>query len=309
MQRQPLTLIVNSRARHAGRPGWEAAVLAALGERFSVEVRRPASGPEAEKLAHEAVAAGAAAVVVAGGDGTVNSALQALAGSGVPLGVIPLGTGNDLARQLSLPAEPARAAERIAALRVRASDVLRVNGRRFCTVGGLGIVSRSALLVNRARAHPGLLRWSAAALGTLAYRLSAAAQVVQLGDRAMRVRVRGCAADDDSRVDYSVATYGMFVVNHRSLGGGITLPVESKADDGILELLTVHPVSRPRLLDALARLVSGRPIDPAVLSTRAFRALRLDCDSEDEFVGDGESLATGRAFDIVLEPLAIQLLH
>src|SRR5690606_24453337 len=68
-------------------------------------------------------------VVVAGGDGTINAALPAMIRVGKPLGVIPLGTANDLARTLGLPTDPAEAAKVILRGRTRRIDVGSVNGR------------------------------------------------------------------------------------------------------------------------------------------------------------------------------------
>ena len=79
---------------------------------------------EAEAACHAAVAGGAGALVAVGGDGTVHLALQAVAGTGVPLGVVPAGTGNDFAAAMGLPADPLAAADAIAAaLRGRAHRV------------------------------------------------------------------------------------------------------------------------------------------------------------------------------------------
>lgn len=308
MARTPITLLVNPWARHAGRGAWTAPVLDALQSRFAVDVQRPASGDEMESAARDAVRGGAGAVVVAGGDGTINRVAQAVAGSGVPLGIIPLGTANDLARQHGIPLDARGAAATVAAFRPCAVDVLRVNGRRFCTVGGLGIVARSALLVNRCRARAGALRTATLALGTGAYRLSAAAHVLGLPSPATDMTLCGIGADDDA-FDDRCAAHGMFVTNQSSLGGGIALPGGARPDDGVFELLTVHPASRLRLLDTLGRLMYARPVDPGVLPVRTVRAASIECTREQVFFGDGDALATGTSFRLEIEPRALTLLH
>src|SRR2546423_15001118 len=100
----PVAVLVNptaGRGRHRG-------TLPAVLERLSaagrpIEPVAAASGAQAAKACQAAVDAGASAVVAVGGDGTVHLALQAVAGTGVPLGIVPAGTGNDIATNLHQP--------------------------------------------------------------------------------------------------------------------------------------------------------------------------------------------------------------
>ena len=78
-------------------------------------------------------------MIVAGGDGTLNAALQGLVEAGLPLGIIPLGTANNLARTLGIPSDPAGACEVIAAGHRRRIDLGWVNGRYFCTTASVGL--------------------------------------------------------------------------------------------------------------------------------------------------------------------------
>jgi YegS/Rv2252/BmrU family lipid kinase len=110
-----------------GRPSWKDYAL--------YSTREPGHAIE---LAREAVAAGADLVIAVGGDGTVNEVAQGMIGSRAALGIVPVGSGNGLARALRLPLRPARALAALEAGTRRAMDVGRLNGGLFLNVAGTG---------------------------------------------------------------------------------------------------------------------------------------------------------------------------
>lgn len=114
-------------AMAAGRPSWPA-----------IEVRLTEGPAHAIALAREAVEDEAALVLAAGGDGTVNEVAIALIGTGVPLGIVPVGSGNGLARALGLPLRPDRALAALETGIPRRMDVGRINGKPFLNVAGVG---------------------------------------------------------------------------------------------------------------------------------------------------------------------------
>jgi diacylglycerol kinase (ATP) len=294
-------LIVNPRARRTGRryEEWHSAVLAELEKRFVVETHESRSADHVTELSAQLARRDAALVVAAGGDGTINRVVRGIVGTDTALGVMPLGTANDLARELGIPASPAAAAQ----LLVRAPrrmDVVEVNGVPYVTVGGLTLVSESALLVNRLKARP-LLRGAANVLGSSVYRLAATAKL--LGGRHIRTRLR-ISYDDEHGVEHAldVHAHALFVTNHRTLGGGLRLPVHGDASDGLFELVWVPVRARPSLAINFARLSAGTPLSAGVLEVvRASRAT-VRTDHDDAFVADGELLATGRDFELVVRP-------
>lgn len=266
-----------------------------------VTYHRPASPGAMAEHALEAARTGST-VVVAGGDGTVNLVVNAIAGHDVPLGILPLGTANDLAVHLGIAREPTAAAEQIAAGSPRRIDLIEANGRRFCTVGGLGLVSQSADSVNRVRARS---RWRRAALrplGSEIYALAALANI--LGRRQIVGRVR-IDDDDPAKPPGALAdepVHGIFVANQATLGGGLRLPGDARNSDGQCEIILVRATSRWRLIAALQALRSGRPLPAGVVSQVPARQVRITCDRDDAFLGDGEILCRGRAFQVRVLP-------
>ena len=249
-----------------------------------------------------------AVVVAAGGDGTVRLVAQELAGTGVPLGVLPLGTGNDFAKANGIPADVPGALERIIRRSTRAIDLLEVNGRPFVTAGGIGIGAYSALAVPWIKALHPVARIAADSLGNGIYRVAAGFNVLFRPGITERVRltwrVPGEAADRTTEL----RAHGVFIANQRTLGGGISLPVPADNADGALDVCVVHDVARVRLLAALTSLLRGSAIASDVFS--AWRATRVVIETERHtaFFGCGDLVAEGTRFDVRVVAGALRVL-
>lgn len=227
---------------------------------------------------------GARRVVVGGGDGTLSAAAGVLAGTDAALGVLPLGTANDFARTLGIPADLARACRVIAHGRVRTVDVAFAGRRSFLNAASVGASSRAARRVS------GRLKRRA---GVLAYPLAGAAAAATPPFRARLVA--------DGSVRHDGWALQIVVGNGRFHGGGRLVAPGARPDDGALDVyvLAAPPggeagrrTARVRDVLALARyaarLVRGRHVDdPALLHLRARRAslrtdppLEIDVDGE-----------------------------
>ncbi len=115
---------------------------------LSVEPRATAAPGDATRLSRDALAAGVQTIVVHGGDGTVNEALQPLVGGPTPLAVWPGGTANVLARELALPGDLEGVADMIAAGRTRRVSVGRAGSRYFLVMAGVGLDAALVRAVN-----------------------------------------------------------------------------------------------------------------------------------------------------------------
>ena len=136
------------------------ALVGLLGAEVELTVVGTRARLHASELARDAVAEGHDAVFVLGGDGTANEVLQGLAGTDVPLGLLPGGGANVLARAIGLPRDAAAAAEvqleRLHAGHDARLGLGRANGRLFGFQAGMGL---DAGIVRRVEAHPGMKRW------------------------------------------------------------------------------------------------------------------------------------------------------
>jgi diacylglycerol kinase (ATP) len=201
----------------------------------------------------EALAAGCDALVVVGGDGMVHLGINALAGQGapygsVPLGIVPSGTGNDMARALGLPLKDARAAcERIwVALKAggRIIDAGRITGNGT-TRWFAGVVSAGfdAAVNERANAW----RWPR---GKGRYNLAMLRELATF--RAIDYTV---TADGDT---WRQGAMLISVANGQSIGGGMKVTPDALLDDGFLDLFIVAPLSRVQFLAVFPKVFSGR---------------------------------------------------
>lgn len=231
-------VVVNRQSRH-GRDDL-GPVLAVLrdGGLSLTERECPKEGRLSTLIAAEAP--GHDLVIVGGGDGTLNAALEGVVASGLPLGLLPLGTANDLARTLGLPADPLVAAAAVVAGRLRPIDLGWVNGKHFVNVASIGLsVQVTAELSGDLKR-----RW-----GRLGYALGAL--------RAWR-RVRPFTAHircDQHR--WSVEAVQVAVGNGRHFGGGMTVAADARIDDCRLDLFALAPLGLLGAARLLPRLRFG----------------------------------------------------
>lgn len=200
-----------------------------------------ADADAAAALARAAVADQVDALVVVGGDGLVHLAAQALSGTGVPLGIIPAGTGNDTARSLGIDrADPLAAADVVIAGRERALDLADVgSGRVFVTVLAAGFDSLVAERANRLRWPRGQMRYNAATV----------AELRVFEPLTYSLELDGVQRDLDAML--------VAVGNTPSYGGGLRMCEGADPADGLLDVVLVKPVSKLELVRVYPRLFRG----------------------------------------------------
>ena len=228
-------------------------------------------------------------VILGGGDGTISRALDALLDTGRPLGILPMGNANDLARTLGIPTDCADACGVIAEGRRRRIDVGWVNGTHFFNVASMGLSVRIARRLTGGRKE----RW-----GALAY-LGCAWETVHK-QRSFWARV---VCDGLTTELHSMQ---IAVGNGRHYGGGMTIVDDAAIDDGRLDLYALPPASGWRLLVLLPILRWGlhRPIE-SVLSLHG-REIEVESDRPLKINVDGEIRArTPARFHVV--PRAIEV--
>jgi len=240
----PVALLINIRSRHGERT--EAAVAEALearGLRLDRVVR--VARPRQLGRAVDALAAGPLGrLIVGGGDGTISTVAARLALRPVDLAVIPLGTANDFARTLGIPARLADAAAIAAGSHVREIDLGRANDAFFLNVASVGM-SVSAL---RRLSHPLKRR-----LGPTAYLVAGALAFVR--HPTFHARIDSPAGSSESMVHQVV------VGNGRFFGGGVLVARASTLEDGSLTVYTLGRRGRWGLLSTIAMLRFQVPLD------------------------------------------------
>ena len=182
---------------------------------------------EASKIAAESAHRGVDVVVAAGGDGTLNEVVNGLDGYDVPLGIIPVGTANDFARQVGIPPDADHAMDVILQRKPRRLDTASLNGRRFLnvSVGGVGAEATAET--------PAEVKES---LGPVAYAIS--------GMRKLAEFRAGCGRFTGDGFSFE-GEFLMFAVGlTRQTGGGTMVTPMASAVDGLLDVCIVERMSR-----------------------------------------------------------------
>jgi YegS/Rv2252/BmrU family lipid kinase len=268
----PLALLVNPSSA-GGRtlkllPRVEQALDAA---RVTFRVQRTKGLEQGVEQALRAVEAGELPVVMSG-DGLVGAVGGAMAGAETPLGIIPGGRGNDLARVLSIPGEPEAAVATILAGHSRRIDVGEANGRRFLGIASVGFDSEANRLANEARFVRGNLVYAYAALRALVSWKPA----------------RFTIAVDEERL--RLAGYSVCVANSRAYGGGMFIAPEAELDDGEFDVVTIGEVGKLRFVGNLPKVFKGTHVDAD--EVRVFRTSHLELSASKPFAvyADGEHI-------------------
>jgi YegS/Rv2252/BmrU family lipid kinase len=162
-------------------------------------------------------------VVIGGGDGTLNSAAEGLIETQLPLGILPLGTANDLARTLGLPTDPAGACRVIAEGHTRRIDMGRVNDKHFFNVASVGLSAAIARQLTRKAKS----RW-----GVLAYAWTALRVLWQARPFHAEIRTES--------ENIRVKTIQIAIGNGVYYGGGMVIAADAAIDDGQLSLYSIE---------------------------------------------------------------------
>ncbi|MFN2596443.1 MAG: diacylglycerol kinase family protein [Pyrinomonadaceae bacterium] len=251
---------------------------------------------DATRLAREAVAAGAREIVVSGGDGTINEALQSLVGTKARLGVFPSGTANVLARELKIPLDAEGAADVVARGSARkvfaglASDERTGARRYFALMAGVGL---DASIVNRVR--PRLKR----RVGEAAFWVSGLSHLANWEPVPFDVEIGGEAHR---------ATFAA-VGKASRYGGDLSITPRARLDAPEFEVCLIDSESRLRYLRLLASVMRRGASDEGETApgVRYLRATRVRAAGEGVLVqADGELIGTlPMTFEIVAEPVEL----
>ena len=265
-----LGLIINgARANHAVLRE----VVTLLRERGHViEPRVTFEEGDAALAARAAAERGVDAVVAVGGDGTLNEVVNGLSGTKTPLGIVPLGTANDFARQAGIPAEPLHALDLVLQRPPLAMDSATLNGRRFINVstGGIGAEATAETPTEAKQA-----------LGPLAYAITGVRKFTQLEP----YRARFAGPGFEHRCSFLLFAVG----NARETGGGTALTPRASVTDGLLDVCIVEEMPRAEFVRLVLRLKRGEHLDHPSVVYAQLPSLTVDVQHEITVNVDGES--------------------
>ncbi|MDD5563815.1 MAG: diacylglycerol kinase family lipid kinase [Thermoanaerobaculaceae bacterium] len=277
------TLVLVNRAAGGGRAGrfWER--LRPQAEQLApIQVVTPADAEASRRAVLEAVESGCGRVVAVGGDGTAHLAAGVLLGRGAPLtlGIVPAGTGSDLARPLAIPRDPAQALRRALLGPAVAIDAGRCDGERggffFVNIASAGVSGMVDETVNAVatRGRTTFLRCTLTALARY---------------RCVNVRVW---ADGDAW--FAGPALLLAVANGTTFGKGMRVAPGAVLDDGLFDVVAVGEVSGLQLARRLPQLYFGKHLGAKPVHFRRAREVRLEPQAPlPLFDVDGETYPSG----------------
>ncbi|WP_246498123.1 diacylglycerol kinase [Natronoglycomyces albus] len=255
---------------------------------FTVQTMIGTDAGHSGELAEAAVKGGTDALVLVGGDGMVHLGLQAVAGRNTPLGIIPAGGGNDIARALGLPLRnPLRAADYVGAGRIRKIDLGKASGRWFGGVVAAGFDARVNERANRMRWPQGRLRYNLAMLAELGVFTAVPYELELDGQK------------------WSTQAMLVAIGNMPYYGGGMKVVPSARPDDGLFDVMVVKPLSRAKLLTVFPRVYAGTHVRLPFVEVRQARSVRVNAPDICAYV-DGERLGPlPQTFTAVPEALSV----
>jgi len=227
--------------------------------------------------------------VVVSGDGLIGAVGGALAGGSTPLGLIPCGRGNDLARVLGIPTEPSAAAELLLSGQRRRIDVGEANGVPFLCIASTGFDASANQIANEARLIRGPLVYVYAALRALAAWKPAKFRIKAGGEQ------------------WSVTGYSVIVANSQAYGGGMFVAPEARLDDGELDLVTIAQVGKLRFLANLPKVFKGEHLANEEVQLSRARTVEVRASRPMRVYADGEYI-TDLPATLRVRPAALELI-
>ena len=267
------------------------------GSGVAVELLSARTPGEAEAACQAAVRDGATALVAVGGDCTMHRALQAVAGTDVPFGIVPAGTGNDMAAAAGWPADPLGAAAALAAAlragRSRPCDLARITTAQGATRWFGGVLAAGFDAVVNERANR--LRWPR---GPRRYDLAIAIELTRLRPRPYTLTLDGA--------EHRLPAVLVAVCNAPSYGGGIRIGPAADLTDGLLDVVVGSPMGRATLARLTPQVHRGTHVTDPHVTVRRAREVVV---AADRIVGyaDGERIAL-LPLTVTCVPGAVRLL-
>ena len=253
---------------------------------------------EAVSLSSEAARAGDDSVIAVGGDGTVREVASGLhLGGGSPrLGIVPAGTGNDLAFSLGLPPDIEQAAAVATGERTVAMDLVRASrsggGEESCFLANAAVAGFGG------RIGDGMSPTFRRRLRPIAYPLAALGQIRDLRPYAVRLDVDGQAIDTRALM--------VIMANGEYAGGRIRFAPGASTSDGELDLVIIHAVSAAKLATLIPRVLSGRHAGHSGISMYRATSVRIHSETDMWINLDGDTWQSGPAlFEVV--PAALRV--
>lgn len=296
-----ISVYMNQQASHCSFNFWKDRIHRSL-FRSDINYRTPQSLSELYEALRLDIASGVDTIVSVGGDGTVNTLIQEIAGKNISLLVVPGGTANDLASELGHKGGVDEVIRCIRQGETSAIDLININGRYMATNGGIGFGGDVAKRINTLRQKTPSFKKVMNITGKSIYSFFVVQELLSGSYETIDVEV------ESEQLSGRFTTCALWVNNQSKIADTFTIAPNTKNNDGTFNLVLLTHPNRTMLINCFLKVLRGKyPInDPHFISIETSKA-RLSFATPTEFFGDGEIFSQSDTFDIEVAPKALNV--
>lgn len=296
-----ISVYMNQQASHCSYGYWKDRIHRSL-FRSEVNYRTPRSLTELYEALRTDINSGVDTIVSVGGDGTVNTLIQELAGKDVSLLVVPGGTANDLASELG---HKGGVDEVIRCIRERNTspiDLVNINGRYMATNGGIGFGGDVARRINELRVRTPMFKKVMNITGKSIYSFFVAQEILTGSFETIDVEV------ESKELSGRFTTCALWVNNQPKIADTFAIAPGTRNNDGKFNLVLLTHPTRALLVNCFLKVLRGKfpKDDPHFISVET-DAVKLKFATATPFFGDGEIFMDSEEFDIRVAPHALNV--
>lgn len=296
-----LSVYMNQQASNCSSAFWKERIHRAL-FRSEVLYRTPKNLSELYQNLRQDISDGVDTIVSVGGDGTVNTLIQELAGKSVSLLVVPGGTANDLASELGHKASVDEVIRCIRESKTMPIDLININGRYMATNGGVGFGGDVAKRINELRQKTPSFKKLMNFTGKSIYSFFVAQEI--LGGKYETIDVEVSCKELTGRF----TTCALWINNQSKIADTFAIAPMTRNNDGKFNMVLLTHPTRALLVNCFLQVLRGKyPVnDPHFISLET-DAVKLKFGHDVEFFGDGEVFMASDEFDIRVAPDALNV--
>ncbi|MFM1875147.1 MAG: hypothetical protein RL266_884 [Bacteroidota bacterium] len=258
-------------------------------DKFDYDLVRTEYHRHAIELTEKAIADGCQAVIIAGGDGSINEVGATLAGTEVALGIIPAGSGNGLSRSLGIPMNPRKAVETINGFHFRTIDTGLANGKAFMNMAGVGFDAAVSHAFHKQKKR-GLFKYFILGVKLL-----------------VNYRMQTFHINADGR-EFDRKAYQIALANSSQYGNDALVAPKAEVDDGLLDAVVVNPMSFIQMLIHFYQLFQGTLDKSKYIKTFKFKQLVITQERPDVAHLDGDPFELGQTIEFKINPRSLRVI-
>jgi YegS/Rv2252/BmrU family lipid kinase len=214
-------------------------------------------------------------IIAVGGDGTVMEVANGLTGSSIPLGILPLGTGNDLAKALNIPIDIKKALYIVTNGRTKLIDTINYGNKYFFNVASVGFDAEIARDIEKMK------RWIS---GKTAYYLSALLKFFTYRDKYVYLEIDG--------KEFETPILLLAIANGTHYGGGMYVNPMGSINDGYIDVILIKPVPRYLFPFLFPKFIKGQHLDLPYVATFRCKSINIKSNENLPVNGDGDIITT-----------------